>query len=328
MSIVALMLLANGCALEQGTNDDSHDAAGPVGKTTGAVDVSCAADKYSRCIENVDPSGTITVKYYECVWSTVDHQPFSACEVEPDFVLVGGGAEIEGLTPSPGALLVGSWPANGAGTQVGNFWVAYSKDHLFSYPHRIRAHAVGLKLQGVSAANLYPQTFYASNESPPTLSHAPTVTALDNDSRDIIVGGGGYGVSKNGQGQLLVGSEPNGSNGWTVSSKDHVVSDPGRVVAAAIGIRRCPVGYVGGCLVATVSSHQIAPVSSGYSAASFLPPAGTLAVSVGGHAFYQGAGRMISSLFLVGNPGILVTKDHSVASSGVNVEYQISLSKQ
>src|SRR5438874_10760678 len=59
-----------------------------------------------------DASGKVHVRVYQGPWSPVSSHPMAACLVEPDRVLVGGGAEIEnGEGRVPGALLVGSWPA-------------------------------------------------------------------------------------------------------------------------------------------------------------------------------------------------------------------------
>jgi len=330
-------LFVGGCALESDTGQDSAggvDLEHAAASTTQPVIVTCSDPKYTKCGETVDQSGTITVRTYQCGWSPTSQAPFAGCSVEPDFLLVGGGIEVDDLSNQiPGALLVGSWPSNNPnnGSQVGDDWSGFSKDQISPNPHRIRAYAIGLKLAGVSKASLQAQSFIHSAESSTTLSHAPTVTAVDNRPGDIVVGGGGYGVSSNGMGQLLTSTRPEGSNGWTTSSKDHGISDPGRVVSVVIGIPRCPVGYLGSCLAVSAGPFLMAGVGSGLFGLVSQAAAPGVAVSVGGEAQYNGPGRMITSLFPFISSAVnqgwsfLYTKDHIYPDTGSNIVYVVSL---
>jgi hypothetical protein len=68
--------------------------------------------------------------------------------------------------------------------------------------------------------------------------HQPRPRALATLPEDfVLVGGGASTQMISGGAQLLFTSIPDGKNGWLAESTDHIDSDPGAVVAFAIGLR-------------------------------------------------------------------------------------------
>src|SRR5262249_3291179 len=94
----------------------------------------------------IDATGTIHTKIYQCQWQGPAEQVHAECPVEPNYVLIGGGAEIEGESPliingpwaQPGALLTSCYPDTSSNLTT---WKADSKDHLYPFSHRLRAYA-------------------------------------------------------------------------------------------------------------------------------------------------------------------------------------------
>jgi hypothetical protein len=243
--------------------------------------------------------------------------------VEPDFVLVGGGAEIENVNAAqPGALITASFPIDLS------IWTAASKDHLEPYPHRLRAYAIGMKIDGVTSSQLRSATHLYS-----AISHQeahPEVNLVNPDTENDIVIGGGAGTLYSGGGQLLVASEPLGLLGWHAASKDHEQSDPGRVKAYLLTVRRCPVGTGGPCLKNALASG-VSAFGGGYRGAA----AGTdwspdwLTTSLGANATASpGAGRMIADIFPVNSNTQVWTKDHRFATDGFAQALAIKVSAQ
>jgi hypothetical protein len=265
-----------------------------------------------------DSTVTIFVSLHVCSWVGPAQANVATCAVSPSQVLVGGGAEIEG-NGSPGALLTGSYPDQGGGLTT---WVAESKSHSVSYPHRLRAYALGLTLEGLTASQLRANMFQGFVTST-TASH-PSTSAGVASSR-ILVGGGARALF-GGAGQLLTRSYPDFSGAslrWFAGSKDHGTGDPGTVRAYAIGINRCPAGYVGGCLKSSVAFECLFNHGGGYQSAlrSGVGPQHAM-VSIGGEAYWNGNGRMLADLIPAVSAtapniyGLVRTKDHGVADGG------------
>ncbi len=92
---------------------------------------------------STDWSGQVETRIYECVSPTVEqHQNSIGCQVENEFILVGGGAYVDYGT-GPGALLWETRPLDENLTT----WVASSKDHQASNPHTLHTYAIGMRLK-------------------------------------------------------------------------------------------------------------------------------------------------------------------------------------
>jgi hypothetical protein len=263
---------------------------------------------------------------YQCDWVGPAQGNTATCSVPASDVLVGGGAEIEN-NAHPGALLKGSYPDQAGALTT---WVASSHDAQTAYPHRLRAYAIGLQLVGMTATSLR-NSMFQSFATSAVAAHPAAASAVA--STRVLVGGGARVVSGN---QYLVYSSPVAGLGgnWTAGSKDHISSSPGTVRAYAIGVLRCPPGYVGGCLTSG-SGFTSGNSPSGYSAFMFGPSGSFSALtSIGGRAVYSGSGRMLTDMYpflQTTSPffGSLVrSKDHVVASTGSTYAIGLMLKRE
>jgi len=271
-----------------------------------------------------DSSGTVTVRIKQCGWIGPGQILSADCSVESDFVLVGGGAEIEGLG-NPGALLTASYPDGNLTT-----WHARSKDHHYIYNHKLRSYAIGLKLSGLSSTQLRSRIYYTWDTS--GYSAHPSITA-ELPPGYTLLGGGAYADYGTGQGLLLTDSRPDGIQ-WVAQAKDHIYSSPGTVTAYAIGISS---GYISGFngYVDAVTHSASSWSGTGYNSKSYQVPTGRVLSSIGGAAMYSGGkGRLLTDMIPFADsqytkPGALVwTKDHYYADSGYTYAYIVSIKKR
>ena len=279
-----------------------------------------------------DASGEVIVRVYTGPWTPApnSHNTISV-SVDTDFVLVGGGAMISqwqnpaDLWGQPGALLTASYPDPNLTT-----WTAKSKDHGTAYPHYLRAYAIGLRLSGISSAQL--RSYMVLVQPPPSLP-GPRPTAVASVPPGYLLVGGGARANGNSQrGQLLTASYPYSFHEWIASAKDHHFSDPGTVEAFAIGIQQSIPGF--GVLNAT-PNNNFTWVKTGYGDASVAAPTGWVLTSVGGHAQYIGAGRLLTDLFPYFHSSNrlgarAISKDHlgPYYTEGNTYAYTISIQKQ
>jgi len=300
--LAAFLILASGC-----------DAASDLGE--GEVDQAISGDF-------VDSSGAVTVRIKTCGWSASVSHPTATCSVDSDFVLIGGGAEVEG-EGWPGALLTASYPSADLST-----WIASSKDHWKGYAHRLRAYAVGLKLTGVSSVTLRNYMAFVSSQSG-AAAHPSAVAELPPGFKLV---GGGARANYSGQGIMLVASYPD-SFQWVAEAKDHRRADSGTVDAYAIGITAGSIPGFGSIDTSSISASTW--VSTGYGTADLSTPTGWVLASVGGAAQYDSWGRLLTDLipFIDAPTNIkqgskVRSKDHEVADSGFTTSYLISIRKQ
>jgi hypothetical protein len=289
-----------------------------------ALDASAIASLYPRPAvrDFTDASGAVTVRIATCGWSAAVPHPDASCSVDADFVLVGGGAEVEG-EGNPGGLLTASYPSSDLTT-----WFASSKDHQRSFAHRLRAYTIGLRLNGVPAATL--RSLISLSQATSVTAAHPSVVASVPPGFNLI--GGGARANYSSAGQLLTTSRPAGGQ-WLASSKDHGISNAGTVTAFAIGI---PSGVIPGFGTLDVVASSVSSFSSGgYRSVSLATPPGWVLTSVGGDAQYSGAGRLLTDLLPFSDApsntisGATVrSKDHEYSSSGNTFAYVIAARKQ
>lgn len=275
-----------------------------------------------------DATGTVTVRIKDCPWTPALPHPTATCTVDPDFVLVGGGAEIEN---QGNALLVASYPYPDLAT-----WIASSKDHYYHYAHRLRAYAIGLKLAGVSSATLRNYVHMFPSETPTSSANPTTFAELPFGYKLI---GGGAQVTWSGEGVLLTasypdstGSSPPNSIRWAARGKEHIKGDSsGKAFAYAIGVTSSPIpGF--GVLDVTSTPHSEWS-NGGYITASTPTPSGWVLTSVGGEALYDRDGRMLHQLMPSLNDPTrasarVSTKDHRYWDSGFTTAHAISVKRQ
>jgi hypothetical protein len=235
-----LMLGVSGCTSE--VADEGED----IGEVQSAIVTK----------EFTDVTGTIKVRVKTCDWVTATRpNAFSlytanaTCGVDTasGYVLVGGGGEIEN-SPNPGALLKGSRPDPNFGVNYTR-WIAHSSQYAVSnQTHRLRAYSIGLRLVGLSAAEL--QSNVLTNDSTTTLQTDPTITAFANSWQLMI--GGGATVQPDSAAMFLVESRPDTTvAGWTATLGNNGGGATGAVKAYVTGINPCPVranGSQWGCL--------------------------------------------------------------------------------
>ena len=185
-----------------------------------------------------DRSDTITVRVSQCGWEGPGSRPFTCCAVAPGFVLAGGGAEIEGEAPQPGALLVGSYPLWDK-----QQWCAESKDQNQQFVHRTRAYSIGLKLAGLTPAQLKAQMKVVKVDGP--RGHQVQATADLGPGFALLSGGGRANWAVFGL-MLTQSANPNTNNlvaQWHVEGTDNAVPEEGFATAYAIGIKNPVPGF-------------------------------------------------------------------------------------
>lgn len=185
-----------------------------------------------------DPSGRLEVR----IWSGYVDGSHNHAEVavDPDFVLVGGGARVTNFSNDEtgvNALLTSSYPKDD-----GNFntWIAESKDHILSYNHRLWVFAIGMKLYDQNQQPLaasYVKSHMNISKATSGTSNRPA-TSINVPSGYNLLSGGAH-IVYNAPGILLVQSWGNipispAISGWYVSGKDHTAPATGYIEAYAL----------------------------------------------------------------------------------------------
>jgi vibriolysin len=150
-----------------------------------------------------------------------------------NMVVIGGGAT--GAETPQGALLTASYPSADLSA-----WLVSSKDHDVSNPHRLTGFAIGLKITGMTRAQLQSAVRVVSKRSSRVAHPQATASA----PAGFLLVGGGFRVNwQPGAGNLATASFPEFSNSWTARSKDHFVSSPATIDSFAICLQaRLPAG--------------------------------------------------------------------------------------
>jgi hypothetical protein len=141
-------------------------------------------------------AGLVHVVIWSCNNPTPLAHPAIQCKVDPDYVLVGGGAWA--TYGGAGGLLTASFPAD---PNVLMTWEGRSKDHVVSDPHILIVYAIGLKLGGVSRSALLGQMFV--NRATSATIHHPEMSA-PNFNGGIITTSVGCFVDWHIEGNLLM----------------------------------------------------------------------------------------------------------------------------
>lgn len=267
-----------------------------------------------------DASGKVHIKVKVCDWSPSSQRPAALCTVDSGYVLVGGGAEVEG-SASGGGLLTHSFPVNKT------TWAAASKDQVTPFSHRIRAYAVGMSLADMSTADL--TSMVTINSATSGESNRPSATAVI-PSGDVILSGGAA-IGYHGAGILLTESYPSGFDRWTVSGKDHQIADTGSATAFVVSVPVClNNNWIWGCLRPNIQSNSTS-VSTGYGVTTVGTPVGFAPTGVGGRARWSGAGRLLTDIFPLttdgGQGATVFSKDHNLAEGNVTDAWVFSVQR-
>ncbi|MCF6404923.1 hypothetical protein L3C95_18630 [Chitinophaga filiformis] len=208
--------------------------------------------------------------------------------VPDDYVLVGGGAY--NYQGEPGSFLTASYPGSDLKT-----WYIESKGRPGVTPYYLACYAIGLKIQGISSAQLKDYIKLVSATS--GVASKPSASASLTGTGYTLIGGGAK-VNWSGAGNFLTDSHPFGTeNAWYVASKDHITSAPASITAYAIGILKDIPNFGSldiGSDIATLVP-QCLSVNEGSVEAKI--PQGWVLTCPGGAARYRQYGRMIIGMY-------------------------------
>ncbi len=282
------------------------------------VNLSAAVDSYvdptlgTKIYEQSDASGKISIAVFERYSNTAaQHNTDFAVTVPSDYVVIGGGAE--GTNTPYGNLVTASYPNSNL-----TAWLASTKDHYYGNPVRVRAWAIGLKINGLSAEQV--RSNITVNTATSSSTAAPDVTATLPSGYVLV--GGGIKVNSSWAGQLATASSPSGSTGWRVRSKDHYYSSPTTAVAYAIGLKNSIFG------IGTISSI----INSGTSGVA-AHPSHTVNLSngyalsgCGAYVNWSGAGNLLWRIKPSGPSSCAAaSKDHMYSSWASITSYALGI---
>ncbi|MBB5119244.1 hypothetical protein [Streptomyces eurocidicus] len=228
-----------------------------------------------------DASGRVTVSVFSHYGNPPQQHWYDKTTLVGDgeMIAIGGGATA--TDANPGALLTASYPTDDL-----SGWTVSSKDHLQAHPHALVSYVIGLKIAGLSRAQLL-RSVYVSRADSGTAPH-PEAEAGIPSSNDYVLVGGGFRVDWHGAGNLATASFPSTEFSWKARSKDHGQSDPANIRAFAIALRRdLPVGRVVSSITRADSGQTAHPAA----VASVTP--GYALTGGGGDVHWRGAGNLL-----------------------------------
>jgi hypothetical protein len=256
-----------------------------------------------KYLDAADSSGKVKIALFsDRTPDQAEHHNDIPCAVPNDMVVVGGGATGDA---DPGALLTASYPSADRSA-----WLASSASHRVSSPHRLEIYAIGMKIQGMSRADLLANLHYGQLESS-TAAH-PTVTLGAPPSGFTLISGG---FRVNGPLNLATNSFPSLGVNWRVASQDHINPSPCTITAFAISIRT---NLPGVGTVECFITHSTSPEEA-HPGATVLASSSTALTGIGAQTFTGGPGQFLFHLRPHGikNGGAQVTsKDHIKPSPG------------
>jgi vibriolysin len=153
----------------------------------------------------------------------IAQHPTAQVAVPQGYKLIGGGASDNWV--GQGNMLTASYPS-------GNQWIGAGKDHQDASPSYITAYALGLYDPDDDW-----EVIVVQQTSDPAQHPQATVML---PAGYVLTGGGASVDYGSGYGNILTASFPNGDSGWEARSKDHLVADPAKITAYAIGVRPKP----------------------------------------------------------------------------------------
>jgi subtilisin family serine protease len=270
----------------------------------------------NKIFEQTDASGKITIAVFERVSPTASaHNTDFAVTVPDDYVVIGGGGE--GKEFPQGNLITASYPNAGL-----TAWLVSTKDHVASDPVQVRGWAIGLKIAGLTPAQVRSNVSVTTATS--NFAAWPDVTATV--PAGFVLAGGGVRVNWSGAGNLATASAPSGGTGWRVRSKDHYTSSPATATAYAIGLS----SFISGVgTISTIVNGGTSGVIAHPSFAQGLTPGYALS-GCGAFVNWSGAGNLLWQLRPT-SPGAgqaacaAASKDHVISSPSSISTYSIGL---
>jgi hypothetical protein len=297
--------------------------------------------------EYTDASGQVHIRIKTCDYPATTPQAgdlCAYCTLEPDWLLIGGGAEIEGSPSS--ARLKASYPyappgpppnctGNGDASRELSIWVARSHG---TSSHRLRAYVVGLKIDNITVDEIESQGAYDWHETTSTSSSRPVKETPSFLSSQLVIGGGAellasIGEPVNGYLTELRPADVVGENNAWRGAGVFNTGSQGGIKVFSIGLNPCLV--VPGwdqCLAWKWRMATTGPVS-GYGTASAVTPYPWVTAGIGAKGVFGSAAsssRFLADLipFSSGAPGFTVrTKDQGSTVSGSTTGYAFNLMK-
>jgi vibriolysin len=274
-----------------------------------SVGVSCGG--VVELFRQTDASGRLTIAVFERYANTAaNHNTNFAVTVPGDFVVIGGGGE--GKESPSGNMLTASYPDSGLTS-----WLVSTKDHIDGDPVRVRAWAIGLKVAGLTAAQL--RSYLTVSTATSAYVAHPDVTA--SLPAGYVLVGGGIKVNWSGSGNIATASAPYGGSAWRVRSKDHQESSPATAQAYAIGISSSIPG------VGTISNVINGGTSSVVAHPSYTTglSAGYALSGCGAFVNWSGAGNLLWRIKPVNSGCSAASKDHIDSSPASISSYAMGL---
>ncbi|WP_336243373.1 M4 family metallopeptidase [Corallococcus exercitus] len=296
------------CGVQTAAQDYGYSVS-DVASAFASVGVSCGGA--IELFRQTDTSGKLTIAVFERYATTAAGVNTNFTVTVPsDFVVIGGGGE--GKEAPSGNLLTASYPDTGLTS-----WLVSTKDHLIADPVQVRAWAIGLKVAGLTPAQL--RGYLAvSTATSANVAHPDVTAALP---AGYVLAGGGIKVNWTGAGNLATASAPSTTTSWRVRSKDHTNSSPATATAYAIGINSSIPG------VGTISN-----VINGGTSSVVAHPAYTVGLSTGyalsgcgAFVNWSGAGNMLWRIKPVNSGCSVASKDHEDSSPASISGYALGL---
>lgn len=324
----------------------SNSAATIVSNTITATSNLATAITVSSSSEYTDGTGTVHIKYFWASTGPGQHNTLTV-PVDPNYVLVGGSA-IAFYGSGVGALLSESRP-----DFANNAWVGSSQDHKTADAHYLWVVATGLRIDGLTPAQL--RTYISVTSSTSGSAQHPSASSTIPNGY-MLLGGGAKVNQDNGMGNMLVTSRPLVSstpwNGWYAESADQIDPDLATITVYSIGIQRSIPGLFRQLSIGQYTNGPVSTIGSGpyyldqtqlganngfgllftcpgaYSTHSGSAGRLLVGIVVGPHVFLSNAGNGSSSyLAMTANtPGWFgMTKDHIYPDPGTITTYVVGL---
>jgi hypothetical protein len=312
--------------------------------TNGGDDVAVVSSALSAQDRDfVDASGQVHIKVRVCgATPSAVGLRCAYCKLDPDYVLVGGGAEIGGSPtsaqlrasfPYPSASAPAGCVGNGTAAREGLTWLARSSG---TSSHTLAAVAVGLKVDGITADELIAGNYIRTHETTSTRSAQPTKDTPPFGPEYIVISGGAelladIGVEPNAYLTELSPLEPPDQNlGW--HGRGVFAGGDGFIKVFSIGLNPClPVSTT--CLQ-WKWRKAVAGTSGGYRSVSHATPYPWVAAGVGATGVTAGtSSRYLADLLPIqeslGQGFTVRTKDAgSTPIAGNTTGYQINLMQE
>lgn len=232
-----------------------------------------------------DSSKKITVSVFK-LKSPNQQQHFTdfAVSVPGDFVAIGGG--VTGAhTGGNGNLITASYPNHSL-----TAWLVSTKDHLRPHSIYIEAYAIGLKVEGLTRAEL--RNYISVNSSTSGWGPHPEALAYVDAGHKLIGGGINVQWDSSTAGNIATASYPQNSYSWSAKSKDHLASSYGEATSYAIGIEE----YIPNVGIIEVSIEDVRSGNSSHPSAISNMTTSFALTGCGAEVHWSGDGSLLWEL--------------------------------